>query len=312
MAVDHPRPVKETNPDPLTYVDRNDEKALRDFTDVPATLLLYTSEGHSVSLENWYRGKPAFLVCGGPSLADMDLSQLRRPGIVTFGVNNVWATFRPNLWCCVDRPGNFLDTGWKDPAIIKFAPMGKIDTNLHLRKDNGDFRRSTYKLKDMPSVFYFRRNEKFEADRFFTQGTVNWGCHGKCVDDLGVKGSRSVMLAATRFMYYLGFRKIYIVGADFKMVKSGQEAPVRNYAWDQWRHDSSVKGNNTTYSALNTRFNALLPHMKERKLEVYNCTPNSGLKSFPMMDFQKAVDLSAAECEKKVGTDGWYNHDPKL
>ena len=216
---------------PHTFVDKNDEKALRDFTDCPSTLLLYTAEGQSVSLENWYRGRPVFLVCGGPSLGDMDLTQLKRPGIITFGVNNVWAAYRPNLWCCVDRPGNFLDTGWKDPAILKFAPLGKVDTHLHLRRKDGGFKKSTYKLKNMPSVLYFRRNEKFDAEHFLTQGTVNWGCHGRCTDHLGIKGSRSVMLAAMRLIHYLGFRTVYIIGADFKMVQSPQDKAAKNYAW---------------------------------------------------------------------------------
>jgi hypothetical protein len=294
------------------YIDTTDTKALRDFTTPPTDLLLYTADGQSLSLQNWYRGKPVFLVCGGPSLGEHDLSQLRRPGVVTFGVNNVWSVFRPNLWCCVDRPGNFIDTGWKDPAIIKFAPLGKVNAHLHLRNPNGSFRRSTYQTNQMPSVFYFRRNEKFKVSTFFREGTVNWGAHGKYTDHLGIKGSRSVMLAALRLIHYLGFRKMYIIGADFKMVTSPKEQAVKNYAWEQWRHDSSVDGNTKTYEALNKRFEALLPQLKKIKLQVWNCTPNSGLKAFPKMDFQEAVDKTAAECEKVVSTEGWYNHDSKL
>jgi hypothetical protein len=293
------------------FEDTNDLKALRDFSNIPPTLLVYTADGQSISLENFYRGKSVFLVCGGPSLNDLDLTQLRRPGVITFGVNNVWSVFRPHLWCCVDRPGNFLDIGWKDPSILKFAPMGKIDAHLHVRKDNGEFRQSAYKLKDMPSVLYFRRNEKFEAPKFFTQGTVNWGCHGKCTDHLGIKGSRSVMLAATRLIHYLGFRKMFIIGADFKMTKSPSNQPVRNYAWEQWRHDSSVRGNTSTYEALNRRFTALLPYLQKGKMKVFNCTPGGNLTAFPRRKFQDAVDQVASECEKKVGTEGWYNQGDK-
>jgi hypothetical protein len=294
------------------YVDENDAKALRDLTASPSSLLLYTADGQSISLENWYRGRPVFLVCGGPSLAGLDLSQLRRPGVVTFAVNNVWASFRPHLWCCVDRPGNFIDTGWKDPAIIKFAPLGKVDAHLHVKNARGEFRKSAYKLKNMPSTFFFRRNEKFRASTFLAEGTVNWGSHGKYTDHLGIKGSRSVMLAAVRLIHYLGFRRVYIIGADFGMKDSPEEKPAQNYAWKQWRHESSVSGNNATYISLNKRFKALLPHLKTAKMKVWNCTPGGGLEAFPRMDFQEAVDLSAAECEKEVDTEGWYNHDPKL
>ena len=49
-------------------------------------LRLYTADFDSVSLAGFYRGRSAFLVLSGPSLADMDLSLLGRRGIVTMGV----------------------------------------------------------------------------------------------------------------------------------------------------------------------------------------------------------------------------------
>lgn len=82
----------------------------------PTGLRLYTTAGDSVSLTDFYRGRSAFLVCSGPSLVEHDLSKLDRRGIVTMGVNNSWAVHRPTLWTCVDNPGRFIDTGWKDPA----------------------------------------------------------------------------------------------------------------------------------------------------------------------------------------------------
>ena len=49
---------------------------------------LYTADFDGVSLCDFYRGRHAFLVLSGPSLASMDLTQLARRGIVTMGVNN--------------------------------------------------------------------------------------------------------------------------------------------------------------------------------------------------------------------------------
>jgi hypothetical protein len=159
----------------------------------------------------------------------------------------------------------------------------------------------------MPGVVYFPRNEWFRANQFFTERTVNWGCHKHIKDEFGVTGARSVMLAALRLSHYLGFRKVYIVGADFCMSKSAREDPIQNYAWKQWRHDSSVKGNTRTYKSLNQRFGALRPHIKKEGMEVWNCTPGGGLEAFPRMEFRRAVDTVARECEKEVDTEGWYN-----
>ena len=253
-----------------TYEDVYDLKALNRLGQpLEGCLSLCTvngKRGTRVSLENWYRGKSIFLLGGGPSLADMDLQGLRRPGVTTLGVNNVWAVFRPSLWICIDRPANFLPTGWKDPSIIKFAPAGKIDDYLHEKQPDGKFKVSTTTLRDMPSVFYFPRNEIFQPKQFFSERTINWGCHKNAKDPFGHTGSRSVMLAALRLSVYLGFKRIYIIGADFKMKDSPQRAPVRNYAWEQWRHESSVRGNNKTYRVLNKRLASLLPGLKRREV----------------------------------------------
>jgi len=287
--------------------DKYDNKALRDFTAVPETLLLYTAEGHSVSLRNFYRGKSCFLVCSGPSLLECDLGLLReKPGIVTFGVNNSWAAYRPNLWTCVDRPGSFIDVGWKDPSILKFVPLGKLNERLHTKKGDGSFRKSKFKVRDMPAVLYFRRNEKFDAEQFLTQGTVNWGCHGKYTDHLGCKGSRSVMLAAVRLIHYLGFENLYLLGCDFKM--EWQRDGQGNYAFKQWRWQSAVKGNNGSYVALNKRFEALVPKFKEMGFKVFNCCEGSGLTAFPFVSFEDAVAKASAECSKVVDSEDWYNH----
>src|SRR5690606_6482166 len=64
--------------------------------------LLFKIDGRDVSLRNQYKGATAFLVCGGPSFAEVDHSRLRQPGILTMGVNNSVKTFRPNLWVAVD------------------------------------------------------------------------------------------------------------------------------------------------------------------------------------------------------------------
>jgi hypothetical protein len=58
---------------------------------------LYTADFDGVSLCDFYRGRHAFLVLSGPSLAATDLSQLARRGIVSMGVNNSWAVHRPTL-----------------------------------------------------------------------------------------------------------------------------------------------------------------------------------------------------------------------
>jgi hypothetical protein len=253
-------------------------------------------------MENFYRGSQVFLVCSGPSLKDHDLSLLSRRGIVTMAINNAWSVIRPNLWVCVDDPGNFLDVGWKDPSIIKFAPFGHLHKNLQVKEPNGSFRPSQFKVSDMPSVYYFRRNEKFEVNNFLHQNTINWGNKDADTDELGNKGGRSVMLAAIRLLYYLGFRRVYLLGVDFKMENGKQ-----NYAFAQDRSTSSIKGNNNTYNALNSRFKAMSQIFEQNDFKVFNCNPQSGLTAFPFMNYQQAIDAASSRFQKDMDTEGWYD-----
>lgn len=263
-------------------------------------LRLYTTDFDSLSLSDFYRGRQAFLVLSGPSLASHDLSLLNQRGIVSMGVNNSWAVHRPALWTCVDSAGRFIDTGWKDPGILKLVPMSLWNERLRIQKPDGSMAASAFRVKQMPSVLLYRRSERFDHRRFLDEDVVCWGNHTSTTDSLGIKGKRSVMLAALRLLHYLGFRTVYLVGADFKM------SPEKGYAFDEHRSDEAVRHNNILYQSLNQRFLALKDHFRQHRFTVMNCTPGSGLTAFEHIDFDDAVAKASAECGKPVDTKGWY------
>lgn len=264
--------------------------------------MLFTRDGHNVFLGDMYRGRSAFLVCGGPSLTSHDLALLNSRGILTMAVNNAATIVRPNLWCSVDDPGNFSDAIWYDAGITKFVPFCHMEKTFTVRSPHGELMDSTDKVGDMPAVFGFRRNEAFVAEQFLTEDTFNWGNHGNRLDNLGNKGSRSVMYVAIRLLHYLGIRTIYLIGCDFKM-----QTDTQNYAFQQGRTSASVRGNNDSYRIMNDRFTALLPHFEQAGLEIYNCTPESGLKPFPRMSYEEAIEAATAMIPKRINTEGMYD-----
>jgi len=267
-------------------------------------LKMYTGSMESIDLAGWYAQRSVFLIMSGPSLREMDLTQLDQRGIMTMGVNNSWAVHRPQLWTCVDPPGKFHDVGWKDPGITKFVPIAHRDARLRVKTDAGAFRDSSFVVGDMPAVYYFPARTSFDASSYFDDPAVQWGNEAKIKDSEGVSGSRSCMLAALRLCHYLGFRCVFIVGADFRMDAD------HKYAFEQDRSASSIKHNNSLYRALNKRF-ALLKRtqFEQRDFHVFNCTPSSGLTAFPHYPFEKAVEYARAECGKAVDTVGWYERD---
>ena len=109
------------------------------------------------------------------------------------------------------------------------------------------------------------------------------------------------MLVALRLLHYLGFRTVYLVGADFKM------ADDRKYAFDELRTNAAIRHNNVLYDALNQRFEAMQDYFTRSKFTVLNCTPDSGLTAFKHLPFEDAVRKASAECGKPVNTKGWYS-----
>jgi len=263
-------------------------------------LRLYTADFDSISLGGFYKGRSAFLVLSGPSLNAIDLGLLNRRGIVTMGVNNSWTVHRPTLWTCVDDPGRFIDTGWKDPGVLKFVPVCHWGRKLRIQANDGAMRDSAYRVAQMPSVLFFRRSNHFDHKRFLTSDTVPWGNDPKSTDSLGIKGKRSVMLVALRLLHHLGFRTVYLLGCDFRM------AADHKYAFDETREAAAIKHNNVLYDSLSRRFEALLPHFEKHRFRVVNCSPGSGLGVFERMPYEDAIAEASAECSKPINTQGWY------
>ncbi len=264
--------------------------------------MLFTRDGHNVFLGDTFRGRSAFLVCGGPSLNDHDLRALDERGFLTLAVNNAATVVRPRLWCSVDDPGNFCDVIWRDPGVWKFVPLDHMEKTFKVRDEVDALVDSDERVGDMPAVFGFRRNEAFQPDQWLTEDSFNWGNHSKRVDELGHKGSRSVMYVALRLLYFLGVRTVYLLGCDFRMREG-----AANYAFDQDRSRSSVRNNNSSYAILNARLERLRPHFEEDGFDVYNCTPDSGLTAFPYVPYEEAVESVRSAMPAKIVTAGMYD-----
>lgn len=241
-------------------------------------LTFSTFDDKPLPIEGLYKGSSCFLVLSGPSLNSLDLSLLNQPNIITFGINNSPKIYRPRLWTCVDDPEKFMISIFKDPLITKFIPVKKQNKKLF---DNTKWKMTNDIVKDCPGVIYYHRNERFNHETFLTEPTINWGSH----KDYG--GRRSVLHAAIKICYLLGFSRIFLLGCDFNM-KLG----VQNYAWKQDRTSGSVKGNNNTYAAMQERFTLLRPLFEEKNFFVYNCNPNSGLTAFPYVSYKNAINLA--------------------
>ncbi len=133
-------------------------------------------------------------------------------------------------------------------------------------------------VRDCPSIIYYDRNEHFQPEQFLWEDTFNWGNHKRH------GGGRSVMLPAIRLLFYLGIRRVFLLGADFNMDRQSK------YHFPQERARGSINGNNWTYQKLNKWFKELRPLFERENFEVLNCNPKSRLEAFKSVSFEDAVE----------------------
>lgn len=289
-----------------------------------ANPFFFSREMASVNLVGQYRGGTAFLIAGGPSFANVRQKYLRRSGIWTMTINNAVKSFRGNAAIVVDDPHRFTYSLWADPKIQKFVPTALFESQLwdnRLIYENGKEKQlwqpTGIKVGDCPNVIGYRRNEKFMANRYLHEDTINWGNHeNTCLCGKGERkergdtcpacgqknqfGGRSVFLAALRVLYLLGFRTVYLMGVDFEM------SETKKYHFDEGRTPGAIKGNMSTYDKLIKWFGELQPLFLKEGFKVYNCNPDSRLKVFPFINYKEALDkvhgeIGNTDAERTLG-----------
>jgi len=268
----------------------------------------------SESLRNMLAGASVFLLCGGPSVNVMPLEQLSRRGVWTMAVNNAAGhpKVRPQAFLCSDPPLKFTHSVWLDPAVRKFVPTAKLGGGRAKlkKKIDGEFSDLGRKTTDCPDVWGFRRESWFwPDDRFFTSKGAQWGNHQSGVEKTGERKCVCTMLLAMRLLKYLGAKRVYMLGVDFRMSMDW------GYSFGQGRTEGACRSNNEHYEIVNEQ----LCRMQEGGtfgrfgIEFYNCYDRSGLRAFDYVSFLDAVeDCKSVECGRRRKSMVWIEDVPDL
>lgn len=258
---------------------------------------LFRANRNPVAVDGIFYKQSCFLILGGPSTKQQDLSLLNQRGIITCAVNNVAAkNIRPNLWVCGDSPEAFCENIWLDPAIMKF-----VSSDLSYVKpkySNGTVFPDA--AHAMPNTFIYDKISRFDHNTFLEEPYVSWGSDSKVTCSLGIRGGRSVMFATLKILYWLGFTRVYLLGADFNM-QSGEE-----YSFDQHKTPKKIAINNAAYKILAARLEALQPLFVKKRFLIANCTPNSKLNCFPKRTFESALEKVLNRFPKEVRVEDRY------
>jgi len=262
--------------------------------------LIITRNGKPIDLEGLWSPNPAFLVCGGPSLQDVDLSRLKDRGVASMGVNlsAAWAPVR--AWCFSDSHFKFHHGLWFDPVVMTFAPVPKINNPKRLVhvKDSVGFHDSISTMF-CPNTYGFHRKTRFVPREFFTTEYAHWGPRGDQPKGEEEQGCLCTMLIGLRLLVYLGVRRVYLLGVDYhgrdgRCYGFPNEKGERN---GRYRHEAHM-------------LKQLEPEFKDRGIELYNCSERSFCRLYPYVPFAEALlDCKGSVPEEPFDTTDWYRLD---
>ncbi len=274
------------------------------------TVVFNHNDEPSDGLKGMFAGATCFLVCGGPSVSGLDLSLLNQRGIVVASVNQIAATHvRPMVWIACDPPHQFSETIWRDPGVMKFVKRKYLhDYNTHQDRNpirtwdatRMEFVKSDTLPRHCPNVWGYQHTKGWNAETFLTNELPSWGVNSADIDPDNKGRHETVMLVSLWMLYWLGFRRIYLVGCDFKM---NERKP---YAFDQSYTGANVSRNNSLYAWINRRFCEAQPYFLQAGYIVINANPQSKLKAFPKVSFEEAVASATADFPRHARTDGHY------
>lgn len=263
--------------------------------------ILFTHNEKPIHLEGTYNNASCFLVGAGPSLNEIDLTKLNQRGVLIASMNNVGAVkVRPNLWFSVDHPNSFCENIWYDPFIWKFIPEENIEKSFLVKDSAGKLQPANRRVSSCPNVLMYRRNKDFHAETFLIEPTINWGNHSANIDSYGGKGGRSVLFPALRILFYLGVRKVFLLGIDFNMQES------QPYSFPQVKHAKGCKSNNDAYRIFADRLAALKPLFEQENFKIYNCNENSKLKVFEYKSYAECLSFATRACPQSPDVRGYY------
>lgn len=254
------------------------------------------------ALRGLWQNCAAFYVCGGPSLKQIDLSFLRDRGVVSLGINNVAAYAHVRAWAFSDPAEKFHHGIFFDPTILKFVPRPKLGNRVRAKLD-GRFHWTAYEVRQCPSVFSFDREGHLEPETFLTTEYASWGRSEKHKTYPKETCQLFTFFIGLRLLHYLGARRVYLLGVDFKM---GGSAGF--YAFGSDRHDGAASCNNGQYAKASRMLANLRPVFERAGFEVYQTNKDSGLTVFDYVPLETAVaDCKSALPPEPYDVDRYYD-----
>lgn len=221
------------------------------------------------ALKGKYEGKRCFIMCTGPSLTISDMEILKNE--YTFGMNSIPllyenTDFRPSFYGCID------EGVWKKLRDI----IKKYDNPSTLIFVGS---RQTKYDKLRPHWYEIPFNVSYHAyDRWFKN---DFWC--KFGEDAyaGLYDMHSVTHFLIQLAVYMGFKEIYLLGADCNFPPNGQ-IHFKDYGVPDATIDTARERNIAGYEEVKRFCDA-------HGIKVFNSTRGGALEVFPRKDLDEVI-----------------------
>lgn len=219
--------------------------------------------------KNIHDGESCFIVGNGPSLQMKDLERLQESGIDSFGMNLIYKIFDNTKW----RPTYYI---FSDYNMMRQY----YDEIASLRQDNL-FVKNFYYMEETPLL----PNANYYP-----------GCAERCylekqpfAEDItkAVYGGYTVMYDALQIAVYMGYKKIYLIGADFSYL--GDPAAKGNHFYDNKADDRRVVAGKPHIHITLAAMQKAKDYAQEHDIEICNATRGGCLDVFRRIDLDSLI-----------------------
>lgn len=219
-------------------------------------------------MHNKHKDEDCFIICNGPSLNNTNLELLN--DYYTIGLNKIFLIFKKlqlNLDYLVA-----VNTLVIEQSIEEYAKMD-IPVFLSMHKNFGI---------ESANLHYIKTNGNFTFSRsFYDQLSEGY----------------TVTYVALQIAYIMGFKRVFIVGADHYFKQEGKPNAEQtmqgddinhfdpNYFKGQKWHLADIEGNEISYRIADKKY-------KEYGRKIYNSTVGGHLEIFERLPFEEALKIA--------------------
>lgn len=221
------------------------------------------------ALHNVYEGKRCFVICTGPSLTIEDLEKIKNE--YTFGMNSICKLTEQMGWI----PTFYGIQDYKVYELIKdHIYMGDSCTYF-----TTDRMKKRFDLEDYWTLFpfnsYYHIYEHQEKNEYFVKFSSD--CHGVVYDGY------TITYSLIQIAVYLGFKEIYIIGADNNYSKTGKQHFIEH---GHFSSDAEL----ATFR-LNAAYECAKKYADEHGIKIVNVTRGGMLEVFPRKNLEEVLGI---------------------